>query len=355
MKKHVILAAAAILTLAACTKSETGPEGSSVSFQTVSYLSKAGITTTEFPQSESFGVFAWSAGTVGEYFMENETVSYDTEDKLWKPSTTYYWPKNATVDFISFYPARLSGLSVEPAKLTFNNINVWNAQQDILYADKAAGFSDNAGLVSQQLNASNGVPTIFRHALSKIKVKVVLAYDHKEDPDGTVYDWEVTLNSLSISNVKTSGSVTLTLASSPAEGIIEWERPQGNVWTPDAAVNTPVNYLAIPQAMTALKAIDVIPETFVVPQTLSTGGQKVNLTFSVKTKRNGVDFLTEPNIAVSVDLVSTEIPAWEMNHSVAYTLNICPAGERELKPITFDPSVAQWQNDYVTTVVDLGL
>ena len=44
-----------------------------------------------------------------------------------------------------------------------------------------------------------------------------------------------------------------------------------------------------------------------------------------------------------------------MNHSVSYTLNICPAGERELKPITFDPSLVQWENDYVTTVVDLGL
>ncbi len=353
MKRFLIILAVAVAA-AACVKSEVGNNGS-ISFQTASLLSKAGITGTEFPQSESFGVYAWSAGTIGEYFMDNETVSYDTEDKQWKPSTTYYWPKNATVDFISFYPAGLSGLKVEPDKLTFTDVNVWNSQQDILYADKAAGFSDNSGLVSQQLNASDGVPTIFRHALSKIKVKVVLAYSHKEDPDGTVYDWDVTLNSLTLSGIKTSGSAVLNLAATPTEGIITWEKPANEVWTPGSAVNTPANYLAIPQQMTALKAIDIVGETFVVPQPLATGGQKANLNFSVKTTRNGQPFLNEPNIQVSVDLISPDIPSWKMNHSVSYTLNICPAGERELKPITFDPSLVQWENDYVTTVVDLGL
>lgn len=352
MKKTLIILAAALAALA-CSKSETSP-GKSISFQTASYLTKA---TTAFPQDDTFGVYAWSAGTVGEYFMENEVVSYDATDKIWKPSTTYYWPKNATVDFISFYPAGMSGLTVEQNKLTYTDINVWAEQKDIMYADKASGFSDNSGLVSQQLNASSGVPTIFHHALAKIKVKVVLAYSHKEDTDGTVHDWEVTLNSLTLSGIKTTGSAVLNLAATPAEGVIEWVKPQDNVWTftPASPVNTPANYLAIPQAMTALKAIDIVPESFVVPQALATGGQKVNLNFSVKTKRNGVDFLYEPNVQVSVDLVSQTIPAWEMNHSIAYTLNICPAGERELKPITFDPSIEDWVNDAVTTTIDLGL
>lgn len=350
MKRVLIIMAAAIATLA-CSKSETGTTGKRISFQTASYLTKA---TTAFPQDDTFGVYAWSAGTVGEYFMDNEVVSYDATDKVWKPSTTYYWPKNATVDFISFYPAGMNGLTVAPAKLTYTNINVWNEQKDIMYADKAAGFSDNSGLVSQQLNASGGVPTIFHHALAKIKVKVVLAYSHKEDPDGTVHDWEVTLNSLNLSGIKTTGSAELNLAATPVEGIIEWVKPTDNVWTPGSATNTPGNYLAIPQAMTALKAIDIVPETYVLPQLLATGGQKINLNFSVKTKRNGQDFLNEPNVQISVDLVSATIPAWEMNHSIAYTLNICPAGERELKPITFDPSIEEWVNDAVTTTIDLG-
>ena len=374
MKKLLIFITVAAVAASACSKVETsGIVGDrQISFQTVAGLNtKAAITGTVFPQTETFSTYAWAAGTVGSYFMDNVTIAYNSTENLWKPqSETFYWPKNTTVDFISYYPTGLSGITVAEDKITYSGIDVNALQQDIMYADKAAGFSDNQDLVSDGINAFEGVPTIFRHALAKVKFIVELSYNHKQEADGTVTDWDVTVNSASISGIYTTGGAVLELSDPTATGVVLWNKPTDNVWTPDgtaAAISGLTGQNVVPS--TDYTAID---ELFVLPQALAADKQKVTLNLTIKTTRNGASFLNE-TFDKTADIYLSSLTAWEMNHVYTYRIKLSPTasngnGGNPIDPgttidpddpdlsdavITFDPAVDGWENVGVEAILSL--
>ena len=101
MKRFLLFAAMAATLAVSCTKSEIAQpaKDNSISFQTANF-SGTKVDGNFFPTDEPFSVFAWTEGTTGEYFMNNVSVVYDSENDLWKPSQTYYWPgNNQGVDF----------------------------------------------------------------------------------------------------------------------------------------------------------------------------------------------------------------------------------------------------------------
>jgi len=376
MKKIVVFLSIAAVMASACSKSvmTDAVRSNQVAFQTIAGLNTKAtpIVGTVFPQTETFSTYAWAEGTVGEYFMDNITIAYFQDDTLWKAQgETFYWPKNTTVDFISYYPTGLSGITVEKNKITYSGIDVNALQQDIMYADKAAGFSDNADLIDDSISGFTGVPTIFRHALAKVNFKVALTYTHKQEADGTVTDWEVKVNSAKLSGVYTKGGCELNLASDPTIGVIGWEKPAGNVWTPEGAASDITGSLSgdiVPG--TLYSAVDTL---FVLPQALVADQQKVTLNVTVKTTRNGNPFLNE-TFDVSANIRLADLPAWEMNHIYTYILRFGPTssngnGGNPIVPpsdpddpdypgggidpndpdlsdaiITFDPAVDGWQN-----------
>ena len=204
MKKVIIMLAAA-LAFAACSKVEINKPNhdSLISFQTAQYLTKA-VTGTVVPTTETFGTYAWTAGTTGEYFMNNVKVAFASN--AWNPVTPYYWPKDQTVDFFSYYPYGMQGLTVGKDTIRYAGIDFAANQMDIMYADKAVGYYDNDDDVDDGVNAYKGVPTYFRHAGCKVKFVVVLGYDKKIDTthtatgiDSTITKWEVTLQPCPVS------------------------------------------------------------------------------------------------------------------------------------------------------------
>lgn len=370
MKKLILLSLAAVLVMAACTKNEVNRYSASheIAFQTATYMTKAGITGTEFPTSETFGVYAWSAATEGGYFMNNEVVSY--QNSLWKPATTYYWPKNATVDFFCFYPAQMSEMQPGEQSFSILSYDVNLNPMDVLYSDKAVGFTDNVDEVEDEAASGyTGVPAIFRHALAKVAFNVLLPYNHKEEADGTVTDWEVTVNSASLTGLYKAGDVTLTLAGSPSVGIVAWEKPEDangyHVWTNDgttASYTSTVSQLPLAVDQKA----SVFPEFFVLPQALVDGQQKIQLNVTIKTTRNGQAFLSE-TFDLEGSLYLANLPAWEMNQSIIYIVTVNPTsgsgnGGQPYNPddpndpnkpdpddpmlddavITFDPAIDGW-------------
>lgn len=369
MKKILAFALTAALMTVACSKVQVNPVAEhEIGFQTASYLTKVGIDGTVFPTSETFGAYAWAAGTVGTYFMDNEEVSYNASTGQWKPSTTYYWPKNTTVDFLCYYPYGMSGIAISENQITYTGIDVAAGQTDIMYADKAVGYTDNVDEVDDGVNGYNGVPTVFHHALAKVRVIVALAYNHKQEADGTVTDWEVNVNSLSLSGFYSTGDCTLSLASSPATGIVGWEKPAGNVWTPSGATADKAGTFS--GAITPGTDYESVGEFFVLPQTLAAGQQKVSIGLTVKTKRNNVDFLNETFTKTS-DLYVSLLPAWEINNIITYKIVVAPTasdgnggngGGGNVDPndpdlsdaiITFDPAVNGWANVGVETTINI--
>ena len=379
MKHLGIIVLSAALLAASCAKTERLlPAGNEITFQTANYATKAGITGTVFPTSETFSAYAWADGTAGAYFMNNETISYDGSQ--WKPSSVYYWPKNTTVDFFCYYPANMSGITVDKNVITYTNFDVQATPLDIMYSDKAVGFTDNVDEIEDNAASGyTGVPIIFRHALSKVCFNAVLLYNHKEEADGTVTDWEVTLNSARIGGIFQRGNCTLNLASSPTTGLVAWEKPQdanGNyVWSvTDSTTFTTGNYLASAVNMTPGVTVNLVPEIFVLPQTLDSH-QFVTLNMTIKTKRNGADFLSE-TFDVVANLYVPELSAWQMNHAITYQLNVSPTSSNgkggnpgdptdpsnPVDPtdpdlsdaiITFDPAVDGW--DAVDVVAKINI
>lgn len=378
MKRFIFIAAAALLCMAACTKNEIRPVDvqNEITFMTANYATKAGIVGTVFPNTETFGAYAWAAGTTGTYFMNDETISYVTADNAWKPSTTYYWPKNTTVDFICYYPKPATGLTIAANQIKWTDYDVESTPADLMYADKAVGYNGNTDEISDGTNTFQGVPVIFRHALAKLKVDLALSYKHKEEADGTVTDWTVKLNSFRLLGMYKKGGIQLDLATTPTTGIVPWVPVQDangfKVWTNDGSECAATERVASPLDLVPGTDYNMIPETFILPQALAAGQQRILLNVTIVTKRNGADFLTE-TFDIPVNLYLASLPAWEMNHVITYKLTLNPTagngnGGSPIDPsnpvdpddpnlkdvtITFDPAVDGWANVGVVTALNI--
>ncbi len=375
MKRILFILLAASVLAVSCAKVSVNSTSAQreISFVTATAgMSKAGIEGTVFPTTETFGAYAWSSSSLGAYFMDNEKVSYNATTSEWKPSSTYYWPKNATVDFTCYYPYNMSGVTIEPSKISYSGIDVEAGQTDIMYGDKAVGYSDNVDEATDGTNSYTGVPVVFHHALAKVRVIIELAYNHKKEDDGTVTDWEVSINGASIDNFYKAGNCQLSLAADPSTGIVPWDKPKdadGNfVWTADGST-TSISGSASSISITPGNQYELISEFFVLPQALVPGKQSVSVNMSVKTIRNGSPFLYE-TFTKSADLYLLSLPAWNMNQITTYKLVVAPAagagnGGNPGTPvdpnnpdlsdavITFDPSVDGWDNVGVITTINI--
>lgn len=378
MKKFIFIAAAAI-TLAACAKTELTTPDRQIAFMPFNQVNTK-VTGTVFPTDETFGAYAWTAGTTGEYFIENKEVSF--ANGVWSTATPYYWPKGQSVDFFCYYPYNAPGTipTVTKTKLTYTDIDFSTTQKDIMYADKAVGYTDNADQVQDGQNAYEGVPTIFRHAGAKVKINVILGENEKTENDGTVTKWDVTLKSVYLSGLYYKGSCELNLASTPATGLVAWNKPQdadGNyVWTANTELTNDVTnslytdvqerHLVKNEGVTVIGTSlgnNLYDGIYVLPQTLDATKQKINFLFDVVTYRKApgatdfVQALTQNDMALSAPLLintgtpATSVSAWQMNQSIVYNITIGPAG----KQITFDPAIDNWESKTYSTNIELEI
>ena len=369
-KSAYLIPLAALLLAAGCSKVEVRPYSPMypMSFQTAGYPTRIGIEGSVFPTSETFGAWAWAEGTIGDYFMDDETVSYTETERegsvtgAWTPSTTYYWPKGVPVDFVCYYPAGMSGVTVAQRSISYEGIDVNALQQDIMYSDKAARYTDDTSLVEgDALYGLDGVPVLFRHALAKVRIYVRVGFSSLTSDNGTVTDWSIDLNGIKLDNVLTTGSCALTLKDQPAFGQIGWDRPADrdgfNVWTADGTTAT-LTGLSCEALPTEEPGFLALPELFVLPQSLLGREQTVTLDLTINTSRNGVPFITEHIVRTAALYIKDdfqELPAWEMNNAITYYLVLYPTGNgADGSPeITFDPAVAEWDHIEVATSIIL--
>ncbi len=363
MKKLLLCATLVSVAFTSCvTNEELVPEQQSkeISFEVASYVPQTRASGV-FDTGKTFVANAWANDGSPVQIMKNEEVSYT--DSKWKTATTYYWPKEGTVDFICYYPK-----TVEPAitysydgndVLTYANYTVGN--DDVMYASKAIRFTanQNAGdndtsLDYGEIYGFEGVPTLFHHALAKLNFKV----QNGNNDDG-VYLWEVIVNSITVTGVYNQGTLTLNNNNAKTSGVGEWTLPANSVWTP-----LPVDDPATPENETSTTTLSwtgpltlsnetatVFDEktVYVLPQTLEAAQQIVTvdydivqyqmidtdgdpLTPSVKT------FVSQKNYTTPKNLSDGALNHWQMNKNITYTLSFNPIGEM----ILFAPAVEAW-------------
>ena len=370
MKKYIILFAAAVVAMAACTKVEDNSTDREINFKVANRVQTR--ATGSVYENGAFGTYAWFTATSGSDhapFMVNETV--DKVGSVWKTThNTFYWPKTGAVDFISYSPfsgtnnAADSNPAVTQTTIDYTGIEAGTV--DYMYADKAK-CSSNVNEVTDSDTADSGfsgVPTVFRHALAKLSFKVKANFIEYTDPTtNALTKWDVYVKSAKIGGFKTTGDLALTLN---ADGK-SWDKPVTEIGDPadpdtvyvwDNLSGATLDQELVPDAdladTTKWVLLTTAPQDlssaagFVMPQVLTSDVQKIKLEVYIKTHLpNG--FTIEENFSPVVDIKDiSSLQAWEMNQNIVYTINIKPVAYYNDYDtpndviITFDPAVADW-------------
>lgn len=218
--KKLILLLSAVAALAACSKNEVVP---AVSGENVEISYKVAPRTKADPQAfDTHNVFAswayylpsgkwdenWNVRKDAKPYIGEEhvgsTISY--KDGVWKDqNTSYYWPKGGSLTFFA-YSLNSNTLSDQDSHDFFfycengkdaygitGTIDLTNhTNTDFLVADIASDQTSN-----KEIYNFNGVPTLFKHKLSRIQFAVKKKEEYK--------DATITLNSIKFNNVAHAG------------------------------------------------------------------------------------------------------------------------------------------------------
>ena len=370
MKKYMILAAAAAMTLASCAKFETSyfnEELENAPIQFSNYapraISKAAAAnyaaSTTLIADAQFKVWGWSVangssfnGSNGTNFMSWYTVTYKSGGDSNGESNAYpdgyrYWPSGDTPDKLSFYayyPSNGSSVTATPSGLgafSFTAAATAAAQEDFMIADMVKDQTYSA----TNSSTAGTVHLTFRHMLTRVQFKF------KTTTDVIANNTTVTLTDVKLYNAKTTG--TLTTAYNGTNFTTTWS----NQGTPSATAydvfvnGTDINNL--PLTATAAPATNNAADIFLmVPQDMVTSGgtapQYLVVNWDVTTA--GVTTHNSKTLYFYNDLqdnsgnpfdsdgdTSGVQPLnWAKNASITYTLTIGP------KPILFTAAVESW-------------
>ncbi|MBO4557280.1 MAG: hypothetical protein J5693_01570 [Bacteroidales bacterium] len=372
MKKFfVILATVALVASAACTKVEKPATDEKISFNVANYTpaTKANVSlvgeTTTF-KSKAY-LHAVGVTDVQNFFGENgETITANntTNPSAWEPSHDYYWPKSkqSYINFVSWYDK--NGTITEATETTLKWTNRTIATDDnIMWADEAWRFNKNNNPATYHMNAvTEGVPTLFHHALAKlcIKAKATKVQGGTREENKTA--WVITLEDINISNTYNAGTLTLT-NSDPSTGttIAATTKAYTAAGTEKIGWTTSGTAAGISMDDTSeltTDLVNVLDEQSVLPQTLSDDA-KLTFTLHIITKYNGTQY-SEEKIPVEVALNTlkgtatgaTAITAWEMNTKYTYNIIVDP----ETTVVKFDPAVVDWEvvSDAPTYTIPTG-
>jgi len=232
MKKLIVLFSA-VAALAACSKNEVVP---AVSGENVEISYKVAPRTKADPQAfDTKNVFAswayylpsgknWASNHndakiyIGKDGEEGATISYG--NSVWKDQTaSYYWPKEGNLTFFAYSlnsnsltdksdnGTHFTCMNHESQYGIFGSLNLdSHPNTDFLVADIASDKTANENVYN-----FNGVPTLFKHKLSRVK----FAVKKKADYANTT----ITLNSITFKNL-VYGMIYTQFMNDAAKGII---------------------------------------------------------------------------------------------------------------------------------------
>ena len=332
--KKIFIALAAVAALAACSKVENTYDDvqKEISFAPVAKnITKSMVTTTTFPTTESFNVWAWykqlpAATTIANWQAANEIDNQwyivekpfvNKDETTWKGQTSYYWPKLGSLLFAGYYPTEIEEnveyvFDAENNKMVFTEIpQTWVADyeegeedytEDIMYFNMTASST-----------ASGPVAVVFKHALSWITVNVLKSEDSPK----------IVIDEIKFTEVNPKGTGTVNGAA-----VISWE-------TTGTAAETVVD-TNVELAETATK----LPEPLFIPQEMA--GDLV-ITYTVYSSET--EKFTETYTA-ALSTLKDNLDTWEPAKHYIYTIEI---GTSE---ILIAPTVEDWTDVEIPVEVE---
>lgn len=347
MKKLFYFAAAAV-ALAACAKNEVIPvnsgENQEITFN-VAPKTKADPQPGEFSTDNVFASWAyylpkdktWNADwkEAVEYIgTEHVGSTISFKNNVWKDQTTsYYWPKEGSLTFFAyslnsnklaeivgecFFYCEKEEASTEVPNDQYGISGILNLDAhpntDFLVADIAYDKTAN----EDKYNFT-GVPTLFRHRLSRVQFAVKKNADYANT--------KITLNSITFNHLSCGMTYTQFLKDSEgdfSESIIPATNYKSQEYTSTAFEVASRDFVTIPVANEVCYIY--IPQNFKDVNTTAT----INVTYTV-TYKTGISETYTRTINVK-DIFDS----WEMGKK--YTFNLIFS----LTEITWAPAVEEW-------------
>ncbi len=220
-------------------------------------------------------------------YIENAIISFDGTN--WRDKDhSYYWPRAGKLTFFSYSPQAIKA-STQIDRNSGITIKDWdvNANQniDIMVADVQTEQTSN-----QNVGTYTGVPTIFRHALSKISgftFNLHKDYAHGHTSGSYIKDDIVfILKSIVIKNMPQKGTYSNTMPSESNIGV--WTKAADGVhdyytWYSDADGTTIPYSTSNPLAITA-NGLSPYSELYLLPQLYpADGGPSLEITYTKRT------------------------------------------------------------------------
>ena len=277
----------ATLTLS-CTKVEQAESAQAqISYNVVQYTQTK--AAGEYPTNVPFVSSAfyledgktWAANrSEAKPYIENAIISYDVTRTNWRDADhSYYWPRAGKLTFFSYSPQAIKDYT-QIDRNSGITITDWDVNShkdvDIMIADVQTDQTAN-----QNVGTYTGVPTIFRHALSKISG---FTFNLHKDYY-TASKIEFLLNSIVIKNMPQRGSYSNTMPSKSNIGA--WNKAAEGVYSytwysNDSGTIIPYSE-STPLAIPA-NGLSSFSELYLLPQLYpADGGPSLEITYTKRT------------------------------------------------------------------------
>lgn len=350
MKKYLLFATAVCAALAACTKNEVKPVeiDQEITYQTITTKAEA----SSFASDRHFTSYAYmlpygqtwdsdySSGSA--YIADADIYYHKTPNYEWKAEKTYYWPKQGSLTFFAWSTYTTSKASLNEATVSCTQAKgiqvdafdiTKNKNVDFLVAEVAKDKKANETQHSDESSNTwaKGVPTVFKHALSKLVFKVVTV------KGGAEYDYRSDNVTFTVKSIKLKG-VNNNLAYSQ-----DWQSgstASKHTWTDPA---TPVEIEEIPVftgeyvATNSAKALTPAEGDYsiVIPQSFD-ADDVLEIIYEIKT-----EFISEHPVTETVTINDKKLSEvynanWEPGKE--YTLTI----KLGIDEVLWDPTLDGW-------------
>ncbi len=346
--RKVFVLAATVAALASCAKNEVvltpSSEKAEISYNVAPKTKSLSTTQSDFSQSNVFASWAyylpkgknWAANSAdAKDYIVNSTISYQTAGNWKETNKSYYWPKDGGSLTFFAYSLNKSDLTLSGNNSIFTCYKSTgvagaidlddNKNTDFLVADIAKDKTAN-----EQKYTYNGVPTLFRHRLSRVACTVVKAEEYQNK--------KFELTAINFVNVSHYGNYTQT--GTPSTGSIQ-DATYKDFWLPSGTkvseVYTPATTGAT-QVITTTKS-DVASENVVIymPQSFADNADaKIQVIYTITTTVGDGEVVE--NCEFTAPLKTVFPNNWEMGKK--YTVNLTFS----LDEITWDPAVEDWDN-----------
>lgn len=349
-----VLITLAGLLAAACTKVERNDVPERISFSVGSYAAQT--KTSSYKDTENLEVFNSIAylhaeGAAEGTVLFNSSINWDGE--TWSPANDYFWPKHPAsyLNFVSWY-ANDGSADIVPNTVNETTFSILNrtigAQDRILLADEAWRQTSNSATYNYN-GVTSGVPTLFRHLLSRVKVNMCASL--VTDPNDNTVTYQVTLQDVHFEGIYRTGSLSLNNADPRTKATNTWHSlsSPNYLWAPVQGSNTGNIVMVNSNTTLGTSATTILPERSFMPQALGSAIKMV-ITYTVETKSNGVTTSTEYDIPATIIMNTIKnssdmaINQWVPNKIYTYNIAINPISQE----ILLNPTVDDWASDVNT-------